>query len=117
MMIDVMHWLIVLLLALPFAASSATLTGRTVRVTDGDTMVILSEWNVQHKIRLQGIDAPERGQANGEKSKDYLSEQVAGRFVIVEYGKKDRYGRVVGNVLLAGKDVCLEQIMASLPWH
>jgi len=50
-----MRLLIVLLLVIPFAASSAaTLTGRTVRVTDGDTIVILSEGNVQHKIRLQG---------------------------------------------------------------
>ena len=70
MMIDVMRWLIVLLLALPFAVSSAaTLTGRTVRVTDGDTIVILSEGNVQHKIRLQGIDAAERDQAYGAKSR------------------------------------------------
>ena len=52
-----MRLLIVLLLVIPFAASSAaTLTGRTVRVTDGDTIVILSEGNVQHKIRLQGGD-------------------------------------------------------------
>ena len=95
-MSPIMRLLIVLLLALPFAASSAaTLTGRTVRVTDGDTIVILSEGNVQHKIRLQGIDAPERGQAYGTKSKEHLSEWVAGRFVVVETDKRDRYGRGV----------------------
>jgi hypothetical protein len=92
----IMRLLIVLLLVLPFAASSAaTLTGRTVRVTDGDTIVILSEGNVQHKIRLQGIDAPERRQAYGTKSKEHLSEWVAGRFVVVETDKRDRYGRGV----------------------
>lgn len=113
-----MRLLIVLLLAIPFvAASAATLTGRTVRVTDGDTIVILSEGNVQHKIRLQGIDAPERGQAYGTKSKEHLSERVAGRFVVVEYEKKDRYGRVVGKVLVGNKDACLEQIRAGLAWH
>jgi len=113
-----MRLLIILLLAIPFAASSAgTLTGRTVHVTDGDTIVILSEGNVQHKIRLQGIDAPERGQAYGTKSKDHLSERVAGRFVVVEYDKKDRYGRVIGKVLVGGEDVCLEQIIAGLAWH
>ena len=69
-MASVMRLLIVIVLAFPFAASSAaTLTGRTVRVTDGDTIVILSDGNVQHKIRLQGIDAPERGQAYGKKVK------------------------------------------------
>ena len=63
-MSHIMRLLIVLILAIPFvAASAATLTGRTVRVTDGDTIVILSEGNVQHKIRLQGIDAPVRRQA------------------------------------------------------
>ena len=117
-MISLMRLLIVLLLAIPFvAASAATLTGRTVRVTDGDTIVILSEGNVQHKIRLQGIDAPERGQAYGTKSKEHLSERVAGRFVVVETDKRDRYGRVIGKVLVGGKDVCLEQINAGLAWH
>jgi len=38
-----------------------TITGRVVRVTDGDTIVILDAGNTQHKIRLTGIDAPERG--------------------------------------------------------
>jgi len=110
----IMRLLIVLLLVLPSAASSAaTLTGRTVRVTDGDTIVILSEGDVQHKIRLQGIDAPERGQAYGTKSKEHLSEWVAGRFVIVETDKRDRYGRVVGKVLVGGKDVCLAQLIAG----
>ena len=117
-MIGLMRLLIVLLLAIPFvAASAATLTGRTVRVTDGDTIVILSEGNVQHKIRLQGIDAPERGQAYGTKSKEHLSERVAGRFVVVKTDKRDRYGRVIGKVLVGGKDVCLEQINAGLAWH
>jgi len=44
---------------------AATHTGRTVRVTDGDAIVILSEGYIQHQVRLQGLDAPERGQAYG----------------------------------------------------
>ena len=117
-MSPIMRLLIVLLLALPFAASSAaTLTGRTVRVTDGDTIVILSEGKVQHKIRLQGIDAPERGQAYGTKSKEHLSDAVAGKFVVVEYDKRDRYGRIVGKVLLSNEDINLRQIEAGLAWH
>ena len=98
-------------------SSAATLTGRTVRVTDGGTIVILSEGNVQHKIRLQGIDAPERKQAFGTKSKEHLSESVAGRFVVVEYDKKDRYGRIVGNVLAGKEDVCLKQVSDGFAWH
>ena len=66
-----------LLLNLP-SIHAETLTGRVVRVTDGDTIVVLDTSKVQHKIRLQGIDAPERGQAFGTKSKENLSVLVAG---------------------------------------
>jgi endonuclease YncB( thermonuclease family) len=109
--------IIVLLLVAHTGLSAATLTGKTVRVSDGDTIVILSEGNVQHKIRLQGIDAPERGQAYGTKSKDHLSDLVAGRFVVVEYDKRDRYGRIVGKVVVGGEDACLEQVSAGYAWH
>ena len=61
-----------------------TLSGRVVRVTDGDTIVILDATKTQHKIRLQGIDAPERGQAFGTKSKEHLSNLVAGKAVVVD---------------------------------
>ena len=58
-----------------------TLSGRVVRVVDGDTLVVLDATQAQQKIRLQGIDAPERGQAFGTKSKKHLSDLVAGQVV------------------------------------
>jgi len=88
-----------------------------VRITDGDTIVVLDANNTQHKIRLTGIDAPERGQAFGTKSKDHLSDSVAGEIVVMEYNKYDSYGRVLGKVLLDGEDMTLEQIDAGLAWH
>ena len=94
-----------------------TLTGRVVRVTDGDTIVVLDSANAQHKIRLQGIDAPERKQAFGTKSKEHLSDSVAGKFVVVDYDKRDRYERILGKVLLSDEDMNLEQIRAGLAWH
>lgn len=94
-----------------------TLTGRVVRVTDGDTIVVLDTNNAQHKIRLQGIDAPERKQAYGTKSKEHLSDSVAGKFVVVEYDKRDWYKRILGKVLLNNQDMNLEQIEAGLAWH
>jgi endonuclease YncB( thermonuclease family) len=104
-----------LLLALPMAVAFAdTLTGRVVRVIDGDTIVVLDGSNAQHKIRLTGIDAPERGQAYGTQSKEHLSDSISGELVVVEYEKNDRYGRVLGKVLLSGKDINLEQIRAGL---
>jgi endonuclease YncB( thermonuclease family) len=107
---------ILLLLTVPLAQAE-TLTGRVVRVTDGDTIVVLDSSKVQHKIRLTGIDAPERSQAFGTKSKEHLSELVAGKSVVVDYKKLDRYQRILGKVLLGGKDVNLEQVEVGLAWH
>ena len=98
-------------------AHAESLTGRVVRVTDGDTIVVLDANKQQHKIRLQGIDAPERGQDFGTKSKEHLSELVAGKTVEVDYSKYDRYGRTLGMVLLNGEDVNLEQVEVGLAWH
>ena len=91
--------------------------GKVVSVTDGDTIVVLDTGNAQHKIRLTGIDAPERGQALGTKSKEYLSDSVAGKFVVMEYDKRDRYKRILGKVLLSDQDMNLEQVKAGFAWH
>jgi endonuclease YncB( thermonuclease family) len=107
---------ILLLLTLPLVQAE-TLSGRVVRVTDGDTIVVLDTDKTQHKIRLQGIDAPERGQAFGTKSKQHLSDLVAGKSVEVDYSKYDRYQRILGKVLVNGEDVNLEQVEAGMAWH
>lgn len=93
------------------------LQGRVVGVSDGDTITVLDAKNQQHKVRLAGIDAPEKSQAFGQASKRQLSELVFGKAVVVEWQKLDRYGRIVGKVLLDGTDVCLEQIRKGLAWH
>jgi len=91
--------------------------GRVVGVSDGDTITILDAKNQQYKIRLAGIDAPEKSQAFGQASKKQLSELVFGATVVIDWQKSDRYGRVVGKVLLEGFDVCLEQIRKGMAWH
>ena len=78
--------------------ANADLTGRVVAVTDGDTIKVLDSTNTQHKVRLTGIDAPERGQPYGTASRDHLASMVAGKDVRVESKKNDRYGRVLGKV-------------------
>ena len=72
---------------------------------------------MQHKIRLGGIDAPEKAQPYGQKSKQSLSDIVFSKTVMVETGKTDRYGREVGKVLVDGVDANLEQIKLGLAWH
>lgn len=87
------------------------------RVADGDTITVLDPNNVQHQIRLQGIDAPERKQPYGNKSSENLSHYVAGRFVVVDYAKRDRYGRIVDKILLSDEDICLQQVEDGMAWH
>ena len=94
-----------------------TLTGRVVRIADGDTITVLNSSDTQYRIRLEGIDAPESHQAFGTQSKKNLSEMVFGKDVTVVYQKTDQYGRLVGKILLDGKDVNLEQVKAGLAWH
>lgn len=61
-----------------FSAHATGLSGKVISVTDGDTVKILTEGKKQERIRLAGINAPERKQPYGQKSKQYLSEMVLG---------------------------------------
>jgi endonuclease YncB( thermonuclease family) len=106
-----------LLLFLACKLNAATLQGKVVSVADGDTITVLDDNKIQHKIRLQGIDAPEKSQPFGQKSKQSLNNLVHSKMVTVEFEKKDKYGRTVGKVLLNGTDVCLEQIKLGMAWH
>jgi len=64
-----------------------------------------------------GIDAPEKNQAFGSKSKQSLSDLVYEKQVVVEYNKQDRYGRTVGKIIVNGLDANLEQVKAGMAWH
>jgi endonuclease YncB( thermonuclease family) len=79
-------------------AHAETLHGRVVSVADGDTVTVLDASNRQHKIRLGGIDAPEKEQAFGQRSKQNLSRLVFGKDVRIEWDKRDKYKRIVGKV-------------------
>ena len=105
-----------LLLALAYAAHAETVTGRVVGVADGDTITVLDADKVQHKIRLAGIDAPEKKQAFGNRSKESLSDMVFDKTVNVETEKRDRYGRQIGKVLVDGLDVNLVQVERGMAW-
>ena len=88
----------IFLFLLACSVQAETLTGRVVGVADGDTITVLDADKRQHKIRLQGIDAPEKAQPFGQRSKENLSRLVFGKDVAVEWDKRDRYGRIVGKV-------------------
>jgi len=98
-----------------FAAN--IIEGKVVGVADGDTITVLDASKAQHRIRLVGIDAPEKAQAFGERSKQALSKMVYGKQVTVLWDKKDRYDRVLGKVLADWGDVNLAQVEDGMAWH
>ena len=94
-----------------------TLLGKVVGITDGDTITLLDPERQQHKIRLAGIDAPEKGQAFGQASKASLSDLVFDRLIQCHCGKIDKYGREVCWLEIDGSDANLEQIRRGMAWH
>jgi endonuclease YncB( thermonuclease family) len=110
-------WFLLSWLIVAFPATAYELAGRVVGVIDGDTLDLVSENKMQVRVRLAGIDAPEKAQPYGDVAQRKLSELVFGHIVVVEWHKKDRYGRVVGKVLRAGQDVDLALVEVGLAWH
>lgn len=114
-----------LLLAASLAAG-AELLGKVVGIADGDTVTVLDRDQTGHKVRLSGIDAPERRQAYGERAKQHLAALAFGKDVVVIWHKRDRYGRIIGKVLAPDcehsacaktLDAGLTLVSAGLAWH
>lgn len=95
----------------------AAWTGTVVALSDGDTVTVLDEMKVQHRVRLAAIDAPERGAAYARVARDHLATLVFRRNVEVQPVARDRYGRAVARILVEGKDAGLELVRAGLAWH
>lgn len=106
-----------LLLLITANVHAEEIRGKVVSIADGDTITVLDAEKVQHKIRLEGIDAPEKGQAFGTKAKEKMSELVGEKDVVVRWEKKDRYGRILGDVHLGDRHINLEMVQEGLAWH
>lgn len=113
-----MFWTALIALA-AFNASATTIMGRVVGVADGDTVTVLDADKTQHKIRVAGIDAPEKKQPFGQRSKASMSDLVP--------SKRDRYGRLIEKVLVADPsctartcpktlDAGLAQVTTGMAW-
>ena len=90
-------------------------TGKVVNVADGDTITVLRD-RTQVKVRLLEIDAPEKAQAFGTKSKESLSEMCFGKTAELADKGKDRYGRVLARVTCDGVDANAEQVRRGMAW-
>ncbi len=93
------------------------LIGKVIKVSDGDTITVLDSNNQKHKIRLKGIDAPESQQTYGDISIQSLSELVYDKEVFVNWDKKDKYYRILGKVIVDGRDANYEQLKKGLAWY
>ncbi|WP_205622665.1 thermonuclease family protein [Haliea salexigens] len=96
------------------SASDYDLSGTVVRIADGDTLTLLDATNTQHKIRLHGIDTPERRQPYGNAAREAL---VAGQHIGVVIQDTDRYGRTVGTVYRNGMNVNLRLVEKGWAWR
>ncbi len=105
------------LLFISFPTLSQVLSGKVVSVADGGTITILDSSKRQHKIRLYGIDTPEKSQAYGKKAKKFTANLAAGKAVEVEVYDTDQYGRSVGVVFVAGANVNREIIRNGFAWQ
>ena len=128
-----MQYIIICFISLSLCspALADTLQGKVVKVADGDTVTIVDNSGEKHRIRLTGIDAPEKNQPHGDASTQGLVALVSGKTVTIEYEKRDRYKRIVGKVLVdpLGEVFCmaldcvkkidagLKQIKSGLAWH
>ena len=101
----------------PLPCYSNVLNGRIVAIADGDTITLLDSSNKQHKIRIVGIDAPEKKQDFGQRSKANLSNVAFNQAVVADCRKIDRYKRNLCVVSANGRDVGLEQIRSGMAWH
>ncbi|MFM7108147.1 MAG: thermonuclease family protein [Planctomycetaceae bacterium] len=99
------------------AGDAARARWKVVSVHDGDTLRCLDADDVQHKVRLHGIDAPEIGQAFGTKSREQLAALAMGHMTIVDHRGEDRYGRTLARLEVDGRDVSREMIAAGMAWH
>lgn len=105
------------LLFLLLLSASTTFTGKVIKITDGDTIVVLVKGNEQVKIRLEGIDCPESKQDFGNKAKQAVSDLCFGKEVKIVKSGEDNYGRTLGFIFVGDVNVNKELLKQGLAWH
>ena len=103
--------LVIFIIACPLFAFPA----KVIKISDGDTITILQD-KQQTKVRLYGIDAPEKKQDYGQKSKQFLASLIAGQVVEVEPKGKDRYKRTLGIIHYKDQDINAQMVLNGYAW-
>ncbi len=114
--------IIILFLISPY--TFADFNAEVLRIVDGDTIDVLDDDNQKLRIRLLGIDTPEPQQLFGYESSIYLKKILSGRSVkIISTPDRNKpytlgfYKRVIGKIILNGRDINLEMIEKGMAWH
>lgn len=115
MMILMKNWILSVLLLLLTLPAYADFYGKVVRVTDGDTIIVLKD-KKQIRVRLYGIDAPESKQAFGNKSRQYLANIIAGKQVKIVDKGNDIYKRLLGYVIYNNQNVNELMVANGYAW-
>lgn len=110
-MSPITKFLAIFIIACPLFAFPA----KVIKISDGDTITVLSG-KEQTKVRLYGIDAPEKKQDYGQKSRQFLASLIAGQVVEVEPKGKDRYKRTLGIVHYKGQDINAQMVLNGYAW-
>lgn len=97
--------------------STIVKSNRVVKILDGDTYDLLISENKTIRIRMDGIDAPEKGMPFGNKAKTYLGELCKGKTITVNINKTERFGRIISFSHLDNGELGCEMLEAGLAWH
>ena len=109
-------WLsLVLLFLTTLPCHALAWSGKVIGIANGDTITVLRD-KKHVRIRLYGIDCPERYQAFSKKAKQFTSDMVFGKVVEVEPVDEDRYGRTVALVSVFKRLVNEELVSAGFAW-
>ena len=109
-------FLIILIALFSLSAQTEIIRGKVIKIADGDTLTLLTDSNKKIKIRLAGIDTPERKQSFGNTAKNALAKLVFHKKILIEKQTKDRYGRTIGVVFLNNKNVNNELVRQGMAW-
>ena len=110
--------LLIFLWLLPMICPAQKFNVKVVGITDGDTFTGLNSDHLRIRFRIYGIDAPEKKQAFGTKSKEYLSSLIFGQDITVDVRSQDAWGRYLVYVYTPeGHDVSLLMIQSGYAWH
>lgn len=105
---------IVLMFLTATSVTAGEFVSEVIGILDGDTIDVLHNHQAE-RIRLKGIDCPEKGQAYGLRAKQATSERIFGKEVTLKTFGKDRYGRTIADILLPD-EANLNQALVKDGW-